>query len=276
MRPSSHLKSLDGSKGLALTGQRRLVNDDIHTEQPSDGSFAARRTTALPCNADGIAAANARPVSLAFFRLLGEARSFQFRPSPAPLKGQLRSALERAIELKSFFWSRYMLTRKMKLLAASVLLVLIGLGTLYVVKSVYMRWERQSFSSKLAGEVGKKRGSNNVVEIRFKDLTGFKWDKVYIFPPYTTRKVIDDDLGFHWKTARSIQMDLRDDVNLIVFTNDGEVVFYVEHPRSLGDIDGNYRREGYSPDEAIFTVGEGELQADGRPWLRMRWHKRDQ
>jgi hypothetical protein len=79
-----------------------------------------------------------------------------------------------------------------------------------------------------------------VVEVRLKDLTDFKWDRVYIFTPYTPHKVIDDDLGLVWKPARSIQMDWRDDVNLIVFTENGKVVFYIEHPRGLGDLKGNY------------------------------------
>jgi hypothetical protein len=104
-------------------------------------------------------------------------------------------------------------------------------------------------------------------------LTDFKWDKVYIFPPYTGLETIDNDLGFVWPQARSIRTDYRDDINLIVFTDNKQVVAYVEHPRSLGDLDGNYKREGYSPDEAIFIVEEGPLQPDDRPWLRLR--KRD-
>jgi hypothetical protein len=169
-----------------------------------------------------------------------------------------------------------MLTRKIKLAAVSILLILIGLGTLYVIKSAHVRWKQQNFSSKLAAEVEKKRGNNNVVEVSFKDLTDFKWDTVYIFPPYTQDKVIDDDLGFVWKPARSIHMDWRDDVNLIVFTNNRKVVFYVDHPRNFGDLKGSYNREGYVPAEAIFTVVEGERQPDGRSWLRLRRRDRDQ
>jgi hypothetical protein len=65
-------------------------------------------------------------------------------------------------------------------------------------------------------------------------------------------------------------MDWRDDVNLIVFTENGKVVFYIEHPRGLGDLKGNYKREGYSPDDAIFEVVEGPRQPDGRAWLLLR------
>jgi hypothetical protein len=126
---------------------------------------------------------------------------------------------------------------------------------------------------RLADSVARKRGNNKEVTVKLKDLTDFKWDRVYIFPPYTRLETIDNDLGFVWPQARSIRIDYRDDINLIVFTDNKQAVAYVEHPRSLGDLDGNYKREGYSPDEAIFIVEEGPLQPNGRPWIRLR--KRD-
>ncbi len=155
------------------------------------------------------------------------------------------------------------------------MLVLFVLGALYFLGSMNNRRHRQNFSNKLAAEVERQRSSDNVVEIRFKDLTDFKWDRVYIFTSYTPTKRIDEDLGYVWQPARSINMDLRDDVNLLVFTNNGKVVFYVEHPRNLGDLDGNYKQDGYSPDEAIFKVVEGEKQDNGLPWLRMKWQMRN-
>jgi hypothetical protein len=123
---------------------------------------------------------------------------------------------------------------------------------------------------RLADSVARKRGKNEEVTVKLKDLTDFKWDRVYIFPPYTGLETIDNDLGFVWPQARSIRTDFRDDINLIVFTDNKQVIAYVEYPRSLGNLDGNYKREGYSPDEAIFIVEEGPLQPDGRPLLRLR------
>jgi hypothetical protein len=85
---------------------------------------------------------------------------------------------------------------------------------------------------RLADSVARKRSSNEEVTVKIKDLTDFKWDKVYIFPPYTGLETIDNDLGFVWPQARSIRTDYRDDINLIVFTDNKQVVAYVEHPRS--------------------------------------------
>jgi len=128
----------------------------------------------------------------------------------------------------------------------------------------------EKVKKRLADSVARKRGNKEEVMVKLKDLTDFKWDKVYIFPPYTGLGTIDNDLGFVWPRARTVHIDYRDDINLIIFTDNRQVVAYVEHPRSLGDLDGSYKREGYSQDEAIFMVEEGPLQPDGRPWLRLR------
>jgi hypothetical protein len=164
--------------------------------------------------------------------------------------------------------------RKIKLVAVSILLVLFGLGAMYILESLNARRQRQNFSDKLAAEVERKRSSDKAVEIRLKELTDFEWERVHIFPSYSSHQIIDDDLGFVWQPARRIDISLRDDVNLMVFTEKRRVIFYVAHPRGRGDFDGAYKREGYSPDEAIFSVMEGERQPDGRAWLRLR--KRDQ
>jgi hypothetical protein len=102
--------------------------------------------------------------------------------------------------------------------------------------------------------------------IKLKDLTDFKWDRVYIFTPYTRHEKIDEALGFVWQPARSIGIDLHDNFNLIVFTHNGQVASYLTHPRSLGDLANIKKPEGFGPDEAIFVVDEiKQNSADGRP-----------
>jgi hypothetical protein len=160
-------------------------------------------------------------------------------------------------------------TRLVLIVVALLLAGYIGVSRLGVIGSE----NAEKVKKRLADSVARKQGRNEEVTVKLKDLTDFKWDRVYIFPPYTGLETIDNDLGFVWPRARSIHTDYRDDINLIVFTDNRQVVAYVEHPRSLGDLDGSYNREGYSLDEAIFTVEEGPLQPDGRSWLRLR--KRD-
>ena len=36
------------------------------------------------------------------------------------------------------------------------------------------------------------------------DLTDFAWQKLYVFPPYTTQKQIDRSLGFEWPDPAGI------------------------------------------------------------------------
>jgi hypothetical protein len=162
-------------------------------------------------------------------------------------------------------------TRTVKLVTGCTLLILFIPGVLYLLKYMNERTQRQKFSRNIAAEVERKRGTDNIVEVRLKDLTDFSWDRVHIFTSYIAAETIDENLGYAWKPARSIGIYQRDDINLLVFVDAGKVVFYVDHPRHLGDFDGNYRKGGYSPDEAIFRVVEGAKQANGLAWLHLMW-----
>lgn len=167
-----------------------------------------------------------------------------------------------------------MLHRRIKLLigcAALLLFVLGGIGAFNVRRYLSAKSERESFSRKIAVEVERKWSSDNSSPIRLKDLTDFPWDRVHIFTPYQATETIDENLGYVWQPARSIGLYQRDDVNLLVFTNNGQVVFYVKHERHLGDFKGNYKKGGYSSDEAIFQVVEWGTHSQGRPWLRLKW-----
>lgn len=171
------------------------------------------------------------------------------------------------------FFSSYMhvLTRKVKLFLESILLIIFVLGAIYFLRYINAREQRQNFSRKLAAAVEKKWSNDNVVETRLKDLTDFAWDRVHIFTSYIGTETIDENLGYAWKPARSIGIYQRDDISLLVFINAGKVVFYVDHPRHFGDFDGNYKKGGYSSDEAIFRVVEGAKQDNGLPWLHLMW-----
>lgn len=164
-----------------------------------------------------------------------------------------------------------MLTRTVRLVIGCTLLILFVLGVLYFLRYMNAREQRQSFSRKLAAAVEKKRSNDNVVEIRLKDLTDFTWDRVHIFNPYTPTEKIDEDLGYVWQSAGHTDIYTLDAIILLVFTNNGKVVFYVDHPRHLGDLRGNYKQGGYRPDEAKFRVVERGTNVNGLPWLRLEW-----
>ena len=164
-----------------------------------------------------------------------------------------------------------MLSRKVKLVARCSLLILFILGVLYFLRYVDEEWQREKFSRKFAAEVEKTREADDLAQIRIQDLTDFAWDRVHIFTPYLTNETIDKNLGYVWQPARRIGMYQRDDIILLVFTKNGKVVFYVGISRGLGDLDGNYKEGGYSPDEAIFKVTEVGKFNDGHPHLLLKW-----
>lgn len=81
--------------------------------------------------------------------------------------------------------------------------------------------------------------SDNSTSAHYIDtFTDFKWEKAYLISPYTTQADIEKQLGVDFK--ESINIDIRDDIYLLVFLNQGKVVQYAEIERlgtnfSLGD-----------------------------------------
>jgi hypothetical protein len=59
---------------------------------------------------------------------------------------------------------------------------------------------------------------------RLSATTDFDWDRVYVFPQYSTPEAIESELGFEWGEAGDSEVRSTDSVHLIVFVEDGEVV----------------------------------------------------
>src|SRR5262249_4753543 len=98
-----------------------------------------------------------------------------------------------------------------------------------------------------------------------KDFTDFKWEKVYIFPPYTSTANVNKALGFDWPSAKNTGIEMHDSFNLLVFTNGGKVVSYVNFPRSSGDFVLDRPTNGLGPNEARFVI----QKKDGRLILQL-------
>ena len=88
--------------------------------------------------------------------------------------------------------------------------------------------------------------SNHVNTVSFSAVTQFKWDKVYIFTPYTGQTEIDTALGYHWSSSAKNRIAESETESLIVFTRNGKVVQYVEFPRSLGSFESSLTYPGMS------------------------------
>jgi hypothetical protein len=63
-------------------------------------------------------------------------------------------------------------------------------------------------------------------EIHLNALTDFDWDKAFLFSPYTPQESIDETLGVAFKDPSGI--DYRDDIFLLVFMKDDQVVQYAK------------------------------------------------
>jgi|GEM_PF-2647588 len=79
--------------------------------------------------------------------------------------------------------------------------------------------------------------SNHVNTVSFSAVTQFKWDKVYIFTPYTGQTEIDTALGYHWSSSAKNRIAESETESLIVFTRNGKVFQYCEVNRNLGDFE---------------------------------------
>lgn len=88
-------------------------------------------------------------------------------------------------------------------------------------------------------------------EIEVNSITEFKWDKAYLFEPYSPEEHIEKQLGVEYEDPSNISS--RDDIYLLVFLHEGKVVQYAEIYRqkadfTLGD------KEYLSPSEDVLNV----------------------
>lgn len=95
--------------------------------------------------------------------------------------------------------------------------------------------------------------SEELEEINISKLTPFKWNKLFIFKPYTPIDSINDKLGFVWEGAEKSHINQDDNFNLLVFTEKNKVIHYIKWPREKGDFM-KIKKLKYSYDSAIFIL----------------------
>jgi len=66
-------------------------------------------------------------------------------------------------------------------------------------------------------------------------LSGFEWDRLFIYAPYTPASTIEKELRLVDPVVRDIGIDARDDVSLLVFMRFDQVAKAVAYPRGKGD-----------------------------------------
>ncbi|WP_409029387.1 hypothetical protein [Gracilimonas sediminicola] len=90
--------------------------------------------------------------------------------------------------------------------------------------------------------------------INFSQQTNFEWDSLFIFEPYTSDKLIEEELGFKWSSAKSEIRSLGETKTLLVFLKADEIVKTFKYPRNKGDFIKLDMRGPYKRQEGIFTI----------------------
>lgn len=86
--------------------------------------------------------------------------------------------------------------------------------------------------------------------------TDFEWDRVFIFPPYTPKSVIQKESGVAVDSA----IEYSDSMSLLVFKNEGVGVANIEISRTTIDFSSVYSKVGYKKESAVFTrLGNGSV-----------------
>ena len=97
--------------------------------------------------------------------------------------------------------------------------------------------------------------------VNVSELTTFTWDRVFIFPPYTTASEVEKELGFSWSDSSRIAS--RDDIVMLAFVDRGHVVRFVDQPRGAADFSACYHRGGFPRSDAVFRFSK-----DANGWRR--------
>jgi hypothetical protein len=74
----------------------------------------------------------------------------------------------------------------------------------------------------IAERLYSKCGDKQACRMRLKDVTDFKWDRVYVFPVGASLEEIDQALGFHYNQWKDIG-------EKIIFVSKGQVVYHEDY-----------------------------------------------
>ena len=92
--------------------------------------------------------------------------------------------------------------------------------------------------------------ASDVSMVNVSEVAAFAWDRLFVFPPYTSSAQVEKELGFRW--SESARIESSDSFVLLVFVDGGRVVRFIEQPRSSGDFSPCHRAGGFSRSEAVF------------------------
>ncbi|AYC30831.1 hypothetical protein D3873_10630 [Paenisporosarcina cavernae] len=88
-------------------------------------------------------------------------------------------------------------------------------------------------------------------EINLHGVTEFQWTQAYLFEPYTSQETMNQQIGIKFTDSSNISQ--RDDIYLLVFVNDDEIVQYAEVKRHQSDFSIK-QSDILTPENSIITI----------------------
>ncbi len=103
----------------------------------------------------------------------------------------------------------------------------------------------------------------------FKELAQFKWDSLIILTPYSNPERLSDKFDVDFAPVEHASIQHRDNINLIIFFDEGKLTKMVEYPRYPGDFANNEIRF-VRRNEAIYNIVVTDQISNGRDkWINV-------
>lgn len=129
---------------------------------------------------------------------------------------------------------------------------LVSILTLLTLVSCQQTSYESEFSRSLGDAVSAAATQEYLVDLG--EVSGFDWDSVFIFPPYTPSSEIDQALGYEWEGSRKTGISSDDTINLVVFVAGGEVKRYCRVSRKVADFSLPPEKRRLDRSDARFSV----------------------
>lgn len=91
----------------------------------------------------------------------------------------------------------------------------------------------------------------DINQIDLNTVVDFAWEKAYIFQPYTNQEYINEKLGINFKDPS--QIGYRDDILLLVFVRNNNVIQYAEIDRQKTNVSIG-EKEYLTPSRAVIQI----------------------
>ena len=104
--------------------------------------------------------------------------------------------------------------------------------------AVFIKWGRLNSDKELVQQIRSAVVSGKS-PLDFASITKFEWDSLLILTPYVSTKRLEKKLNINLLSIYHFNIEIRDDVSLILFYNQGRLTNMVAYPRYPGDFSNN-------------------------------------